>query len=412
MNKINTLIEKGVDILFFLALGILFLRPAVFKFNVLNLSISLTSAKNIIILTIVLWWVFISINRFQIKRHTPIDKYLLTFFVWFILCCLFAVDIKRSLEALFVMFIYCSFYLICSHILIDQHKVKTVFYLLLICSIIVALVDLIYHFTVGLNKVIEDYPFWPGKQAVGPFLVFSLLVVSSGLIFDWKDTKIWLRGVSIFSLFLQLLCLGFTYSRGAWISLLFAVGIGVTIILRRGFPIRRLVLLGLFLIVTILTIWIFSLKDKNIRQRIIIWKTALSLVKDNPIIGVGPGNFGYVHLQRYRSPGDEFMWWGENYHAHNLYLQIASETGIVGLLFFILTIWEIVSKGYRMVYKKGNGLIRGMRVGVYMSFIGFLVWSIAESTYTGSFSTLSFFHLNLMIILYISLIFFNEKDNS
>jgi O-antigen ligase len=69
--------------------------------------------------------------------------------------------------------------------------------------------------------------------------------------------------------------------------------------------------------------------------RLWIWDTALNMVADRPFSGVGAGAFqaAYDHYSSY--PGDIFR--GSDvraYHAHQLYVGIAAETGLIGLLAF------------------------------------------------------------------------------
>ncbi len=71
--------------------------------------------------------------------------------------------------------------------------------------------------------------------------------------------------------------------------------------------------------------------------RISIWKDGLGLVRDSPLLGTGLGTFGLA-LRRYQT---SFV---SSYvdHAHNDYLESASETGLLGvaLLFLpILYLW-------------------------------------------------------------------------
>jgi O-antigen ligase len=54
---------------------------------------------------------------------------------------------------------------------------------------------------------------------------------------------------------------------------------------------------------------------------------------DHPWLGLGPGNYP-VAYQRYFLPG----WLEPLGHAHNYYLNLAAESGLLGLAAFILTL--------------------------------------------------------------------------
>jgi len=76
--------------------------------------------------------------------------------------------------------------------------------------------------------------------------------------------------------------------------------------------------------------------DNALSGRARIWDAALCMVRENPINGVGARGF------REAFPGcdprpDELAAWGEGpaFHAHQIVLEIASETGLIGLLMWL-----------------------------------------------------------------------------
>ncbi len=72
-----------------------------------------------------------------------------------------------------------------------------------------------------------------------------------------------------------------------------------------------------------------------------IWEVALRMYSDHWINGVGPRGFRYVYGQ-YADAGDPFAQSGQT-HAHMTLLEIASETGSIGLagyLLFLVLLWQ------------------------------------------------------------------------
>lgn len=59
-------------------------------------------------------------------------------------------------------------------------------------------------------------------------------------------------------------------------------------------------------------------QDANAASRVMFWKIGLGMFEDNPILGVGPGNFPLVNPVHFVS--------------HSLYIQVLSEQGLVGTL--------------------------------------------------------------------------------
>ena len=77
-------------------------------------------------------------------------------------------------------------------------------------------------------------------------------------------------------------------------------------------------------------------------NRFLLWDNAISYIKDHPLIGAGYGNwkieslpYWKTHLTAYTVP----------YHAHNDFLEISTELGIIGgltyLSIFILMFWKL-----------------------------------------------------------------------
>lgn len=71
--------------------------------------------------------------------------------------------------------------------------------------------------------------------------------------------------------------------------------------------------------------------------RVRIWHTALRMAADHPFNGVGARGFRYAYA-RYASPGDAFVDADTDEgaaHAHQIVLEVATETGGIGLMFWI-----------------------------------------------------------------------------
>ncbi len=114
------------------------------------------------------------------------------------------------------------------------------------------------------------------------------------------------------------------------------------------------------------------------RGRRDIWKANLNVVMDFPIIGTGVGSHREVHpMYRHDSPAVEFT------HAENGYLQVASETGIAGLVLLVSGIvvcgrwcWGAVHRGKSPYLLACTGAVAaGLVASLAHSLIDF-VWYI------------------------------------
>lgn len=106
---------------------------------------------------------------------------------------------------------------------------------------------------------------------------------------------------------------------------------------------------------------IFSGKDFS-TGRFGLWKSSIELFLENPLGGIG--------WQQFMKVADAY------FNVHNTYLQIACETGIIGLVIFIISIsLNYSSANYFMKNRKYENLCNGMKssvlfsVGVQLFFI-------------------------------------------
>jgi O-antigen ligase len=80
---------------------------------------------------------------------------------------------------------------------------------------------------------------------------------------------------------------------------------------------------------------LFQTLDHMLSGRMIIWETAGEMLKDRPLTGVGAGAFADAYDQYATRPEDPFRSGGDYvggvYHAHQMYVSIAAESGLIGL---------------------------------------------------------------------------------
>jgi len=74
--------------------------------------------------------------------------------------------------------------------------------------------------------------------------------------------------------------------------------------------------------------------DSSVIQRAKLYIAGMYMIKDHFIRGVGIGNFPIVKLDY--APGGGFGWNGSAVVAHNAYLQLLTELGVIGFLVFVV----------------------------------------------------------------------------
>jgi len=119
-------------------------------------------------------------------------------------------------------------------------------------------------------------------------------------------------------------------------------------------------------------------KDTSLKRRIAIWKFTGMMIKDHPILGSGLGTFKYNSLS-YQA---KFFDQGENRRlyphgfadkAHNEYLQLWAELGIIGLGIFLWLIVSYFNYGIKFLKRMQNRYKQGMVIGLMGSIVAVLV---------------------------------------
>lgn len=120
------------------------------------------------------------------------------------------------------------------------------------------------------------------------------------------------------------------------------------------------------------------------------WKAAIIAIQEKPVLGWGLSNF-HSQLNRIKHQYDLDAKEYNDAHSHNLFLEIGSGTGLIGLLLFLswLVMWAFE------VYQAG-GLIRALIIPFGTTFI---VCSQFEVTFDANNASMIFFVYSLSTAL-------------
>jgi putative inorganic carbon (hco3(-)) transporter len=131
--------------------------------------------------------------------------------------------------------------------------------------------------------------------------------------------------------------------------------------------------------------------EKSAAQRIIIWRGALDMIADNPVLGVGYGAFPYL-IGRYT---DNTARVGD---AHNVYLLIAAELGIPALLLFLLLIGLAFREAWRLYRRGEDPFLRGLGLGLAAGIVGLVVTGMFGSRFN-SFELVGYFWILTALVV-------------
>ncbi len=180
---------------------------------------------------------------------------------------------------------------------------------------------------------------------------------------------------------LQLLCLGLTFARTGWIALVAVILVFALLVDRRllwlgaagavaALPLlpRAGVLLGRL-------VSIFTMEDTSALHRLAVWQDTWNMIGNFWITGVGLGHrayrmvYHYFALERIRFP----------FHSHNNYLQLLAETGVFGLLAFLVYLGSVGRSLWRRWQVTEDPFLRSLLGGLLAALTGILVFGFFET---------------------------------
>ncbi len=193
-------------------------------------------------------------------------------------------------------------------------------------------------------------------------------------------------------------CLVLTYSRGAWLSI-----VAVTAICGRLYN-RKV--LWVFLVIPLIALFchdavmerlmsIFNPTDTSSTLRIALWESTIAMIMDNPFSGIGWGAYWLVYPEYdffLNNPAARIV------HAHNMYLHIAAEIGIPGLLAFLAIIYGHTKKAIDILSQTNNRRVAGLMLGVVAAVLGLAVNGFTDYIMFNVQMSMLFWLLNAVVI--------------
>ncbi len=175
-----------------------------------------------------------------------------------------------------------------------------------------------------------------------------------------------------------------SFSRNALVG--FIVGFLLLILFYSyKFIIAFIISLGLALLIPVTRMRIFQIADMTQNEsRLKIWKTAIYMIKDHFLLGVGNGNF-YTEYGSYVKKYPELY---NDYdltqvlHPHNIFLKIQSELGIVGSLAFIGIVVSNFIDLTKFIKTEKNPFIHQFYKGIIISFTVFMFMNLVDNFFS------------------------------
>lgn len=215
-------------------------------------------------------------------------------------------------------------------------------------------------------------------NVLGEYLLL-LIPVSISYVFAKKGVKT--KTINLAITAMMSLCMIYTYSRGNWIGLIIAIA------LLFMFYDGRIVWLGIiamFFVPMLLPqnvinrfLSVGDTTDSSTSYRVYIWNGTIAMLKDYWSCGIGLGTEAFNKIYPFYSfSGISAP------HSHNLYLQIITENGVMGIVTFLALILTYYKMGISYIIKeKKDKVLKATVTGLCAGMFGYLVQGLFDNVW-------------------------------
>jgi O-antigen ligase len=206
-------------------------------------------------------------------------------------------------------------------------------------------------------------------------------------------------GVTLVALYL-------TFVKGAWLLAIPAAFLLMGALRGRRFFAGALLLLaalGASLLPVLGTTRIRSLFDFTSGTsftRVQLWQSAIAMIREHPLLGVGLDNFLYQYRTRYILP-TAFAEAGLS-HPHNILLDFWTRLGLLGLVLLAMLLLVFWRRGLLLYRRLADDNSRALVLGLMASMLAALAHGLIDN---------SFFLVDLAFVLMLTLAIFQRLNN-
>ncbi|OUL37201.1 putative bicarbonate transporter, IctB family [Nostoc sp. T09] len=332
------------------------------------------------------------------SSFTPIHLLVLLYWAIAAVATAFSPVKKAALNDLVTLTLYLLLFALCARVLRSSRLRSWLITLYLHVSLIVSVYGLRQWFFGAtalatwvdpespLAKTTRVYSYLGNPNLLAgyllPAVIFSLVA-----IFAWQS---WFKkALALTALIVNSACLVLTFSRGGWIGLVAAVLTVMALLIywwsvqmppfwrTWSLPIILGGLIGVLLLAVIfiepVRLRVLSIfadrQDSSNNFRRNVWDAVFDMIRDRPILGIGPGHNAFNKIYPlYQRPRYSAL------SAYSILLEIAVETGFIGLACFLWLIIVTFNTGYMQITR-----LRQLRsvegfwlIGAIASMVGML----------------------------------------
>ncbi|MDQ3141053.1 MAG: O-antigen ligase family protein [Bacteroidota bacterium] len=364
-----------------------------------KLSLSLPVEPILFLLTLLFLYLILSRKLIDDAFFThPISILFYCYFIWMFITSMTSTNVLVSFKfiiakAWFIIPMYFLSYFYFK----DEKNILRFIWLFVITLSLVALFNTVHLSMFSFEDKPSQWtmqPFFKDHTILGA-IIAMFIPASIGLI-NWYKGQYGLKLIAFILFIILSIGLLITFSRAAWVSIIPALI--VFLFMRFKISFKYLVVIFIFITFYLLIMSdeiIMSLEKNKVSgsddlvenvesisnistdasnlERINRWACALEMWKDKPVFGFGPGTymFEYAPYQLSGNYTEISTNFGDVGNAHSEYLSLMAETGLLGLIIFLVMFYFVCRTGFR-IYK--NNINPGDRILAAIALCGLLTY--------------------------------------
>ncbi len=357
------------------------------------------------------FWCLLTLADDPVPENAPLVTpiHMLVLLYWVIAAAATALSPVKmaAIKDLITLTLYLLLFVVCARVLRSPRIRTWIITLFLHISLIVSVYGLRQWFfgapqlatwvdpESSLSKMTRVYSYLGNPNLLAGYLI-PAVVLSIVAIFIWQSW--WTKALAVTMFVVNGACLVLTFSRGGWIGLIFAI---LTLLGLLYYwwsiympPFWRTwslwILLGTITGVFLLAVaFVEPVRDRvlsifadrkdssnNFRQN--VWTAVFKMIEDRPLIGIGPGHNAFNKIYPlYQLPRYTAL------SAYSIYLEVAVETGLIGLgafLWLLIVIFNtafLELQGFRLQHNR-DGL---WLIGVMAAMAGMLAHGLVDTVW-------------------------------
>lgn len=321
--------------------------------------------------------------------YSPMNKFLLLYAAVYVVCTLRSVDMRSSLPVGMLTVFFTLFAIVVQNAVRSRRQLERTVRLMVLIGAVVALYGMYqYVFQSGYQSqawvdsgmfgdVFRVASTMQNPNMLGQYLVLIIPLGGACLLTDQdrKRRRLWGACCAV-----MCVCMLLTFSRGAWLGLLFAGVLFFTIFKPRLLLAAPFVLAALALLlpdsVLIRLTSIGDMADTSTSYRVSIWISTLYMLRDYWMCGLGPGTEAFNMVYPSYDIGA-----ASAQHSHNLFLQITCDGGICALILFLLILFRYFKDVSCAIFREKDGEHRLFLAAFLAGVFGFLVQSMTDYSF-------------------------------